>query len=196
MSRMAQQLQKQIDELQKAQRTRRRPKVINQDPPAGGDGEDVTIEIEEIGGSERLDTPVMDAATQQPENTAMAKKKSAKKKSAGPKGRSKKLKASRKKASSKKASSKKASARAAKPRKARSTPARENGTRQHKQYSLVNGIPDTLRNPSAGRKILESIEKRGSATNADVRSDWPKMPPPTIGFYLGKFQRVKVVTAK
>ena len=84
----------------------------------------------------------------------------------------------------------------AKTRAPRAILARIKGPHQVKHYTLVNGIPETLRNPSAGRKILESLEKRGSATNADVRSDWPKMPTPTIGFYLGKFQQTKVIRAK
>ena len=60
----------------------------------------------------------------------------------------------------------------------------------------MNGIPDTLRNPSAGRSILESIESRGTASTNDVRADHPKFPDPTIRFYLGKFQRGEVLTSK
>ena len=42
MSHMAQALQKQIDELRKAQRTGRRPRVVDEDPPGGGEVEDIT----------------------------------------------------------------------------------------------------------------------------------------------------------
>lgn len=67
MSQMAQALQKQIDELRKAQRTGRRPKVVEDDPLAGGEVEDVT---EPVGTAQ----PPHESATEQQQEAPMTQK--------------------------------------------------------------------------------------------------------------------------
>lgn len=66
-------------------------------------------------------------------------------------------------------------------------------------YRLTNGVPDGLRENSAGRSILEAIKKLTdgdkSATKVAIRARLgDKMPDPTLRFFLGKFQREKVLT--
>lgn len=78
----------------------------------------------------------------------------------------------------------------------RATTSRHREARHLKMYRLVDGIPATIRNPSAGRSILEVIEAQGTPTGAAIRAALPKMPAPTIGFYLGKFQRTQIVAAQ
>lgn len=66
-----------------------------------------------------------------------------------------------------------------------------------KVYRLKNGIPKDLAKPSAGRAILESISKHHAATADTIRRDMKKgYPDSTLRFYLGKFQRERVVVAK
>ncbi len=66
-----------------------------------------------------------------------------------------------------------------------------------KSYRLVDGIPEDIRKGSAGLAILEAIKKHGSATTAELREELPKsFKKPTMQFYLGKFQRDKIVTTK
>ncbi len=66
-----------------------------------------------------------------------------------------------------------------------------------KVYRLRNGIPATIKKPSAGRAILESISKHRAATADTIRKDMKRgYPDATLRFYLGKFQREKIVVGK
>lgn len=71
--------------------------------------------------------------------------------------------------------------------------------RMLKTYRLIDGIPDAIRKPSAGRSILEAIrklEKDGPVTAMALRLRLGKeFSAPTLRFFLGKFQRDKVVVA-
>jgi len=175
---MAQQLQRQIDELQKAQRARRRPRAI--------EDEHLIDEQAESAMDVAAPAQVSTAAATSPENDM----------SLTPEQRGKKIARQRVRRRLQKKQQSKAGPRKSKTtrmKKARPASTRASGARQPKQYALLGSIPEALRNPSAARSILESIEKRGTATTNDVRADHPKFPDPTIRFYLGKFQREKIV---
>ena len=63
-----------------------------------------------------------------------------------------------------------------------------------KTYRLLDGIPDSIGKETTARAILQSIQKRKGATSKMIRADiGAKVPDPTLRFYLGKFQRDKVV---
>ena len=230
MSKMAQELQRQIDELQKQSRIKhRRPTVTDEQQPASdvetaADGEqdgtpvEIVIEVvEDVTSGEGCIAPSNDDTMrvladdpsdtqQQQEETDMATETHGKKRShhkkpattakaAKPKA-PKKTKATKPAKSPKKAASK-AKATTAKPKRAKA-PKREAGAstgRQHKSYSLVDGIPDSLRNPSAVRSIFETIQRLGRATIADIRAAHPGCPDGTIRCYLGKFQLSGVLTS-
>lgn len=69
--------------------------------------------------------------------------------------------------------------------------------RKAKFYSLIQPIPESLGKDTTARKVLESISKHGHATRTMVRADvGPDVPEPTLGFYLGKFQRDKVLASE
>ena len=90
----------------------------------------------------------------------------------------------------------KASKKQKSPRVARKTSATKTKGRALKIYRLVNGIPEDVRQKSAAMAILKAIEKHGSATRPVIREELPKnFKEPTLGFYLGKFQRDKTVAA-
>lgn len=59
-----------------------------------------------------------------------------------------------------------------------------------KTYELCGDVPESIRNPSAGRSILEAIKARGRATREEIAADLgPKFSQSTLRFFLGKFQR-------
>lgn len=65
-----------------------------------------------------------------------------------------------------------------------------------KVYRLKAGIPASIRRPSAGRKVLESISRHRGATAYTIRKDMPSgFSDATLRFYLGKYQREGVVLA-
>lgn len=137
--------------------------------------------VDAIASGENTDTTVTGEGDQ------MAKAKRVKK----PKAERVKKAAKSKAVKTKKAKGEK------KARRARKTNGEATG-RVAKTYKLVNGIPDTLRNPSAGRSVLEAIDARGAESStpnlqADLGKDFPS---PTLRFYLGKFQRDGVVAAR
>ena len=78
-----------------------------------------------------------------------------------------------------------------------SAKAAEQVEREAKVYRLKNGIPADIRNPSAGRAILESISRHRGATINTIRKDMKRgFSDATLRFYLGRFQTRKVVVAK
>jgi len=65
-----------------------------------------------------------------------------------------------------------------------------------KVYKLRSGIPDDMRRGTAARAILESISRHRKATADTIRRDMKRgFPDATLRFYLGKFQRERVVVA-
>lgn len=69
-------------------------------------------------------------------------------------------------------------------------------TGRGKTYRLVDGIPAEVKKDSAGRAILVSISRHRGATAMVIRKDMPAgFSDATLRFYLGKFQREKVVRA-
>ncbi len=90
-----------------------------------------------------------------------------------------------------------ASTRPARARSAKKMSKAPDATRVRKAYRLVDGIPDEMKKASAGRAILEAIKKHGTATS-DVLLETlgKKFSKPTMRFYLGKFQREKIIRAK
>lgn len=71
------------------------------------------------------------------------------------------------------------------------------GTRRTMRYAISKGIPDTLRNPSAARSILEAIKTRGAATKKELASDLgPKFPDPTLRFNLWKMTTAGILSVK
>ena len=66
--------------------------------------------------------------------------------------------------------------------------------REPKVYRLRSQIPATLRKPSAGRAVLESIRRHRRATANTIRKDMKRgFSDATLRFYLGKFQRERIV---
>jgi hypothetical protein len=67
----------------------------------------------------------------------------------------------------------------------------------YKTYSLKNGMPKSVKIGTVGRSILEAIQYHGSPSKKDIRKTiGKKMNDATLRFYLGKFQRDKVLTSR
>jgi hypothetical protein len=68
------------------------------------------------------------------------------------------------------------------------------GGRTVKTYTLVDGVPDKVRNPSKARTLLSTIYINGKVTANDLRALLgKKFAEPTLRFYLGKYQRENVI---
>lgn len=172
MSRLAQAVQREVEEMRRAAPFKRRR--MDRDERAGGlpkDAEEFAPEtvVEEAGVAETVPATTTTSVGDWGE---MAKKKRMAKKATV---KSKVWKTSK--------------------RKAR-TPAHGEG-RVAKVYRLTGEIPETFRDGSAQRKMLEFVGKHADGvTYQQVQAEFPKSPTPTVRFYLGKWQREKIVTAK
>ena len=77
--------------------------------------------------------------------------------------------------------------------KARPVPARQQ-LRVRKRYRMRGNIPKRIDPTTTGYAILTEIQKhKGQATFERIRARLPRVPLPTIRFYLGKFQRDKII---
>lgn len=149
--------------------------------------DDLELEPEQDWTEESAIPPTQDAG--ETGDAQMAKKKKTrasrkitKARSAAPKDRTRRAAARRKVAK-----------RTRKPREAGSS----DGDRTRKTYSLVDGIPETLRDPSVGRVILQAVQDAdGQATAKSIQDRFPEIKAPSLRFYLGKFQRLGVLAAQ
>jgi hypothetical protein len=68
------------------------------------------------------------------------------------------------------------------------------GLRTRKRYRMIGNIPERIGRATTAYAILTQIKKhKGQATFDHIQARLPKVPLPTIRFYLGKFQRDKIV---
>jgi hypothetical protein len=66
--------------------------------------------------------------------------------------------------------------------------------RIRKRYRMKGNIPEHIGRSTTAYAILVQIQKhKGRATFDHIQARLPKVPLPTIRFYLGKFQRDKIV---
>jgi hypothetical protein len=68
------------------------------------------------------------------------------------------------------------------------------GLRVRKRYRMIGNIPKRIGRTTTAYAILIEIQKnKGQATFDRIQARLPEVPLPTIRFYLGKFQRDKIV---
>jgi hypothetical protein len=78
--------------------------------------------------------------------------------------------------------------------KRRSGAAAQGRLRTRKRYRMIGNIPERIGRATTAYAILTQIQKhKGQATFDHIQARLPKVPLPTIRFYLGKFQRDKIV---
>ena len=208
MSKMAQELQRQIDELQKQSRIKhRRPKVADEqtsEPESAEDvdqdGTSVEIEVAEdvpsgndciaLSNDDTMRVLADDPSdTQQQKETDMAteihgKTRSHHKKPATAKATKapKKARATKPVKSHKKAASK-AKATTATPKRIKRPKGEASAAtgRQTQRFALVDGIPEKFKPGSARRVICQVIKERGTATKKELVADLnPPVPDPTL----------------
>lgn len=66
--------------------------------------------------------------------------------------------------------------------------------RARKRYRMIRNIPQQIGRTTTAYAILGHIQRhKGQATFDHLQARLPKVPLPTIRFYLGKFQRDKII---
>lgn len=213
MSKLALEVSRQVDELRKQSR-RNKPKSRR----SSVDHEDDGQEYEGIGDTTGegdlneltepfiapLTDPLADQVAEEAEGAAMDTQTAntspltGRKKAAGARKRKGTAKAGKIKAAKKATPkhTKGAKVKSATKGKAKATKRAKGETsgRTLKTYRLKAAIPDNIGKGTTARNILEFIEKQGTVTRAEVGAKFPKVPMPTIGFYLGhKFKDVIAV---
>lgn len=90
------------------------------------------------------------------------------------------------------------------PRAVRQKPAGKvrNGAAAHerlrvrKRYRMIGNIPKRIGRTTTAYAILTEIQKhKGQATFDRIQARLSEVPLPTIRFYLGKFQRDKIIAS-
>ena len=77
----------------------------------------------------------------------------------------------------------------------RSGAAAKGRLRARKRYRMIRNIPPQIARTTTAYSILTQIQKhKGRATFDHIQARLPKVPLPTIRFYLGKFQRDKIIS--
>ena len=179
MSRLAQAVQRQVDELRalaKARALKRSRRMFDDDRENQDD--------EQLGGGafEHLDEATKTATTPmtaaidtaaQGEDGDMARKKATKRTRKAKSKLGKKMRVQKVKS------------------------VKTSGGRTRKTYRLVDGIPDNIREGSAGQAILKAIQDHGSPTRNELREALPKsFKDNTLRSFLGEFQREKIVASE